>query len=125
MQITATWPTGAARQGVGEVSLFSKPALVIEQPETDEDRLRIVEEGWQQAQREYLAAVGAVELYRRIHRVPPQFHVRDGKMFIPVGGSRGGEELDRLERMERQTLRIRNERMRERAILRMRMGLAR
>jgi hypothetical protein len=104
---------------------FGKSTAVIEVPETDADRLKIVEESWQEAQREYLAAVGAVELYRQTHRVPPQFLVRDNKMLIPVGGPRGPVELQRLESVERHTLRIRNERMRERAILRMKLGLVR
>ena len=104
---------------------FSRQPAVIEAPESDADRLALVERQYREAERQLVDARMAVDHYRKTHKVPPQFHVINGKMFIPVGGLRGGAELGQLERLERQALRIRNERMRELAEFKMRLGLVR
>jgi len=99
---------------------------VIEaESETDSDRLALTERAYRESKQRLIDARMAVDHYRKTHKVPPQFYIENGRMMIPVGGSRGGEELDQLERLERQALQIRNERMRERAILRMNLGLVR
>lgn len=105
------------------MGLFRRNKLPPAQTETD--RLAEIEQAYQVAKAEHIAASEAVNEYRRTHDIPPQFHVRDNALFVPVNGPRSDAELKRLERAERQTLRVRNERMQARAEIRMRMGLTR
>jgi len=93
--------------------------------QTETDLLSEIEREYQEAKAEHIAASEAVDDYWRTHNIPPQFHVRNNAIFVPVNGPRSDAELKRLESAGRLTLRVRNERMHARAEMRMRMGLTR
>lgn len=90
---------------------------------TESDLLAEIEQAYQRAKAEHIAASEAVNEYRRTHDIPPQFYVRNNAIFVPVNGPRSDAELKRLESAERRTLRVRNESMYARAEMLKRMGL--
>jgi len=107
------------------MGFFTRTKLLPAKIRTETDLLAEIEQAYQAAKAEHIAASEAVNQYRRTHDIPPQFHVRNNAIFVPVNGPRSDAELKRLESAERRTLRVRNERMHARAEIRMRMGLSR
>ena len=112
------------KSDIGSLWAFSREPSCHQPPvQTETDLLAELEEEYQAAKAEHIAASEAVNEYRRTHDIPPQFHVRNNAIFVPVNGPRSDAELKLLESAERRTLRVRNERMHDRAEMRMRLGL--
>ena len=107
------------------MGFFRRTKVLLAPRQMETDPLAEIEQAYRAAKAEHIAASEAVNQYRRTHDIPPQFHVRNGAIFVPVNGPRSDAELKRLESAERRTLRVRNERMHARAEMRMLMGLAR
>jgi hypothetical protein len=107
------------------MGFFTRTKPLSEPTQAERDPLAEIEQAYQAAKAEHIAASEAVNEYRRTHHIPPQFHVRNNALFVPVNGPRSDTELKRLESAERRWLRVRNERMHARAEIRMRMGLTR
>ncbi|HXP71760.1 MAG TPA: hypothetical protein VOA88_20965 [Candidatus Dormibacteraeota bacterium] len=63
---------------------FAKPTAVIEAPESDGDRLALVEAEYQAAKAEHSKAALAVRTYQAVNRTPPPMFFRNGKCFVPV-----------------------------------------
>jgi hypothetical protein len=92
---------------------------------TETDPLAAVEKEYQAAKAAHIAASEAVDQYRRTQQclatVP-----REKRQDVHCGWwFTGGAALDGLERVEHEGMRIRNERMHERAEFRMNLGLVR
>lgn len=107
------------------MGFLTRTKLLPAPKQAETDLLAEIEQDYQAAKAEHIAASEAVNAYRRTHDIPPQFHVRNNAIFVPVNGPRSDAELKRLESAERRTLRVRNERMYARAEMQMRMGLIR
>jgi hypothetical protein len=105
------------------MGFFRRTKMLLAPRQMETDPLAEIEQAYQAAKAEHIAASEAVNRYRQTHNIPPQFHVRNNAIFVPVNGPRSDAELKRLESAERRTLRVRNQRMYARAEMLKRMGL--
>jgi hypothetical protein len=108
------------------VNWFKRGQAVIGPPETDHDRLELIEREYQQAKAEHIAAAERERDYVMSHRTPPELYVENGRAYTPVNANKRSDptlaELRRAKEKARQTF---VGRMRERAEWRKRCGLIR
>jgi hypothetical protein len=107
------------------VSWFRRVEVIEAEPETDSDRLAEIERDYRIADGKYIDAWQSVRHYVATHpQLSPQFYMQDGKVYVPVNANqRADVELQRLERVKQQALTARNELLRRRSELMMKMGL--
>lgn len=105
------------------MSWFRRNEQIIE-VETNEDRLQIAEERYQESKRVFNAASEAVETYKNTHQTPSPFFVHGNRVMVPVNrAERSDQVLERLQNEREHARQLFCQRQRVRAEMRMRAGL--
>ena len=113
---------------ISPMNWFRRAEVIEAEPETvetDADRLAAIEREYRAAQQAFVDAWQSVRHYVATNPQPsPQFYMQNGKVYVPVNANqRADVELQRLERVKQQALTARNELLRRRSELMMKMGL--
>jgi hypothetical protein len=103
---------------------FKRRQAVIEKPETDQDRLRIIEDRYRQSKARYDAASEREREYRMSHSIPPELFIRDGKAYVPINATERSDPVyDSLKTKKEHERQAFCRAQSERAEWRKRMGL--